>query len=130
MYRLFTLFFILFMYISQSYSQQSGVTIDMESGIENVLELHKAAWIKVKKIDGYRIQIVAFAGSNASEKAAKMKEEVEKNFKETPCYISYYEPNFRIRLGDFRSRMEAQRMLNTVKLQYPGSFIVADKIFF
>jgi CRISPR/Cas system-associated endoribonuclease Cas2 len=118
------------MCVSQSHAQQSGVTIDMEPEIENVLELHKAAWIKVKRIDGYRIQIVAFAGSNASEKATKMKEEVEKIFKEMPCYISYYEPNFRIRLGDFRSRMDAQRMLNTVKLQYPGAFIVADKVFF
>ncbi|MDL2311750.1 SPOR domain-containing protein [Bacteroidales bacterium OttesenSCG-928-B11] len=125
------IFFIaIFLYATLIPAQTPSVSIEMENGIEEVLALHKAAWTKVKKIDGFRIQIAAISGSHASEKAEKEKENVEKIFKNLPCYISYLEPNFRIRIGDFRTRTEAYRHLETVRLQFPGAFIVTDKIYF
>lgn len=130
MRKIILFFSILFIFSLQITAQNGHLSFDIEDGIDQVLELHKAAWAKVKKIDGFRIQIVAIAGSHASEKAAKEKEEVEKIFKEIPCYITYFEPNFRVRVGDFRTRIEAYRMLDQVKLHFPGAFIVSDKIFF
>lgn len=128
--RIFPILFTLLIFAKPCISQNSNVTLDIEDGIEDVLALHKAAWAKVKQVDGFRIQIVAFAGSHANEKATAEKEKIGKAFKTVPCYITFSEPNFRVRIGDFRNRMDACKILDAVRVQFPGAFIVTDKIFF
>ena len=40
---------------------QLNITYDLEKGITELLDLNQAAWEKVKKVDGYRIQIVSLS---------------------------------------------------------------------
>jgi hypothetical protein len=42
------------------------------------------------------------------------------------AYLTFQEPNYRIRVGDFRSRMDAQRFLHKITDAYPNAFIVKD----
>jgi hypothetical protein len=44
------------------------------------------------------------------------------------AYLQFKSPNYRVRVGDFRSRLEAQRFLNEVLVDYPNAFIVTDLI--
>ncbi|MFN3875143.1 MAG: SPOR domain-containing protein, partial [Flavobacteriales bacterium] len=47
---------------------------------------------------------------------------------EGTAYLSWLAPNWRLRVGDCRTRLEAERLLRDVKAQYPGSYIVPDEI--
>ncbi len=47
---------------------------------------------------------------------------------EIPAYLSWLAPNFRLRVGDVRTRLEAEHLLGQVKAAYPGSYIVPDEI--
>lgn len=75
--------------------------------------------------NGYRVQI--FFGSSrqaAYDAQAKFNEE----YPELRTYISYTEPNFKVRAGDFRTRMEAQKVAEDVRDMFKSIFIIPEKI--
>jgi hypothetical protein len=74
---------------------------------------------------GYRVQI--FFGSSrqaAYDAQAKVNEE----YPELRTYISYIEPNFKVRAGDFRTRLEAQKLASEVRSMFSTIFIIPEKI--
>lgn len=109
---------------------QSNVTYDLEPGLEQIQEWNVQAWQKVEQINGYRIQITTFSGTNSLAKAEKAKAEFEKSFSEYPAYITYLEPYFRLRVGDFKSKLEAYRALREISLSYEGAFVIKDEVNF
>lgn len=111
-------------------AQEMNVKFDIETGIEEVEEAHLEAWQKVGKVEGYRIQLIAVAGTNSKKNAQKVLDEFSLLFPEIAVYLSYSEPNFRVRAGNFRTRLDALRVLGSIRQLYPGAFIVKDKIFY
>lgn len=76
-------------------------------------------------INGYRIQI--FFGPSRKEvydEQARFKS----MYPEHNTYISYTQPNYRLKIGDFRTRMEAQQVMNELKKIFPTIFIFNEKI--
>lgn len=43
-------------------------------------------------------------------------------------YITYKEPNYYLRAGDFRTRLEAQKLMAELRSTYPTLFIFREKI--
>jgi hypothetical protein len=74
---------------------------------------------------GYRIQI--YSGSNRNA-AYNTQAKFNKEFPEMRTYIIYHEPNFKVRAGDFRTRIEAERMKEQLKAWFPIMFIISEKI--
>jgi hypothetical protein len=74
------------------------------------------------KPSGFRVQI--FFGNR--KEALERKADFIESHPDIPAYISYLAPNFRLRVGDFRTRLEAERLKDT--LDYTGCYIVRDKI--
>lgn len=74
---------------------------------------------------GYRVQI--FYGSDRKmvfNEQAKFKSLYPK----LRTYITYKEPNYYLRVGDFRTRLEAQRLQYELKRNFPTIFIFREKI--
>ena len=123
------LFFLLIGFLSFSMGfAQSSVNYQIEPEIEKVLTLHKASWLSVKKVTGYTIQLAALSGNNSRTSTEAIKKTFLKSFPNIPCYLSYAEPNFRVRVGNFRTRIEAFKTLQDIQMQFPGAFVVKDKI--
>ncbi|QQL48748.1 SPOR domain-containing protein [Mucilaginibacter ginkgonis] len=74
---------------------------------------------------GYRVQI--YTGSNRTE-AFKAQAKFQEDYPDVPTYISYREPNFKVRIGDFRTRLEAAKMQQNLKPWFPLMFIINEKI--
>lgn len=74
---------------------------------------------------GYRVQI--YNGSNRGA-AYNAQAKFNKEFPEMRTYIVYREPNFKVRAGDFRTRIEAERMKEQLKAWFPVMFIISEKI--
>jgi len=76
---------------------------------------------------GYRIQI--YVGNTRNEAdAAKLY--TYQTFPELNPYMSYSVPTYRIKVGDFMSRLDAERYLQQIRQQYGSAVILADKIDF
>ena len=81
---------------------------------------------------GYRIQ--AFSGNSATAKSeAQVRERnIISRFPQMRPYIGYKAPSWRLRVGDFRTRDEAEEMLKQLKKAFPAYSreltIVVDRI--
>jgi len=75
--------------------------------------------------NGYRIQI--FSGSDRKE-AYSVQSKFQNKFPDTHTYLSYRDPNFKVKVGDFRSRSEAEKMIEEMKPAFGGLFIIPEKI--
>jgi len=82
-------------------------------------------YIENKKFTGYRIQL--FAG-NSKVEAVKVKSDFISKFENNYPEVIYQVPNFKVRVGNFRDRLEATKMLETYKVEFPSAFIVQDEI--
>ena len=106
---------------------QIQVRYDKEAIIDSVDQAYQNAWKSVKYIEGYRIQLVAVSSKNGAQKVYN---DFKASFPETAAYLSYTEPTFRVRVGNFKTRIDAYRFLMRIQGQFPGAFITKDKISF
>jgi hypothetical protein len=76
---------------------------------------------------GYRVQIYS---GNDRNKANKMKVDFMRRFPGVGAYMTYVSPQFRVKVGDYRSRGEAQEMYRTLSAIYNPCMIVPDIVVF
>lgn len=109
---------------SKSYSTDSNLIQDKRIN-ELVLKHILINEAKKEKINGYRVQI--YFGSEKA-KALEMKSKFLSSYHTTPAYLDYQQPYFKIRVGDFRTKLEAYKFLQEILLDFQGAFIVNDEI--
>lgn len=74
---------------------------------------------------GYRVQI--YYGSDRREVFAQQAQ-FKSEYPKLNTYITYKEPNYYLRVGDYRTKLEAQKFLNELRPSYPTLFIFREKI--
>lgn len=106
----------------RTYQPTTGkIDVIADSRIKDLNERKKES---PTKMDGYRVQIYFGNRNTAQEKRG----EFIRKYSDQSAYISYLAPNFRLRVGDFRTRLESEKFKNEIARSYPGSYIVKDKI--
>lgn len=123
------LFIIFFITIGCNFSfAQGNIRYDIEPAIEKIQADYVTAWEKVGETNGYRIQIIALAGANAKTRVEKEFQKFVAEFPEIPAYLSFVAPNFRIRVGNFFTRLQAYKTLLEIRPTHPDAYITSDKI--
>jgi hypothetical protein len=79
-------------------------------------------------IDGFRVQIFMELGNDALRRADSVKTRFSEKYPEVPIYLVFGQPYYRLRIGDFRTRLEAENMYQQVKKEYKNAFVTADRI--
>ena len=110
---------------STSVIQNKNVVVKQDSDVAELLSKYKEYNTKKEFTDGYRIQITY---TDVRNDVYNSKGKTYKDFPELPSYVEYEQPYYKLRLGDFKTRLEATYYLQQVTLVYPGAFIVRDKI--
>ena len=119
--------------ILNSYSQSDSLkAFAADSGIiqdkkVNELVLKHVLINEAKRgtIKGYRVQI-HFGPERA--KALEVKSKFNTQYHEVASYLDYQQPYYKIRVGDFRTKLEAYKLLQEISGDFPGAFIVTDDI--
>ena len=123
---LFSIFFVQF----AAAQEKGSVTVikdpQIDSLISRRLQLSKSgnSGSSISSV-GYRVQI--FSGL-AREEAYAEQTKFKAQYPSVTSYISYTQPNYRVRVGDFRTKLEAQKFMNELKSKYSSLFIFAEKI--
>ena len=81
-------------------------------------------------IKGWRIEIYFEAGNYSKKQAMEAKSEFVENHPEVPAYVLFQQPYYKVRVGDFRTKMEAEKLLKEFENEYPNAFVVTDDINF
>ena len=78
-----------------------------------------------RSMPGYRVQI--FFGAQRA-KANEVKTDFLQIYPNTGAYLVYQQPNFKIRVGDFKTRLEAMKFLKELQPLYTTAFLVKDEV--
>ncbi|MDT0650469.1 SPOR domain-containing protein [Autumnicola edwardsiae] len=118
---IFISFLTAFSYANLS-AQNAEITINQDQKIPMLLDL-KTEMSEDNKIgDRYKIQL--FYGDN--NEASEVFKEYENKYS-YPAMIDYETPNYKVYVGNFRNRLEADRALLQIKENFPGAFIPKPK---
>lgn len=112
---------IFLLYGGHILAQEGKVKIDRNPDIDVLLILKKEIEANSSQ---YKIQI--FSGSSRSD-AEETKKDFDKIHKDIKSSIEYETPNYKIWVGGFKNRLEADRILLKIKKDYPNAFIFKPK---
>jgi hypothetical protein len=80
------------------------------------------------EVPGFRIQIFSVSGVNSKEQANKVKVEFLAKYPTAAVYILYQAPYFKVRIGDFRTEIQAHYFFQQISPNYPYAFVVEDYV--
>ena len=107
-----------------------NLQVIQDPGIENMLNWHIENNKGKNGMDGYRIEIFSSSQVTAKEQALARKVEFLAGHPEISANILFISPNFKVRVGDFRTKNEALKVFKQIQGEYPSAFIVQDRIDF
>lgn len=81
-----------------------------------------------ENIDGFRLQLFSSSGPNSYNQANEVQTKFLEIYEEIPAYVVHKKPAFKVRVGDFRTRLEAERFFIELKENFPDAFVVKDQI--
>lgn len=121
-------FLITFLFAGGAFAQQPGkVEVIKDPQIDSLIA-RRAALIRSSKkagASGFRVQIF----SSTDRKTAYAEQtKFKARYPTIRSYISYAEPYYKLRVGDFRTRLEAEKLINKLRPNYEGLFIFAEPI--
>ena len=100
-----------------TFAQQGVVTIDQDPKIEQLVELYKVANARAEY---YTIQV----GFGNYEEAEELKDLVKIDFPQWTPQIIFDSPTYRVRIGRFRTKLEAERKFLEVRKKYTAALIL------
>lgn len=109
-------------------AQRGHVFIVGDVAATQMVEKHIELNAKVKTIPGYRVQIASFSGVSSKLNAFNLRDKFMLDYPGVQAYIVFDEPNFKVKVGDFRTRLEAYAFLQQIKDAYKG-YLVRDNIY-
>ncbi len=114
--------FIGFIAVQTCYAQQGNITINQDHRIPELLKLKQG--MSEDDTERYKIQI--YSGNSRSHAYS-----AESNFKSAFAGIKttvvYEEPNFKTWVGNFRTKIEADRALKKIKNKFDNALIFKPK---
>ncbi len=116
------IFILMFMTfgLGSAMAQKGQIKIEQDQKINILLDAYKSL---NENADYFRIQV----GFGSFDKAQKIKSEVEIDFPDLPSKIDFDSPTYRVRLGQFKNRLEAERKYNEVRQKYPDAMLLKPK---
>lgn len=104
----------------KSMAQTGTVTVYQNSEFEELLKEKRKINSSITVNDRYKLQI--FYGDN--EKARKTLQDFKREFRDLDGTIVFESPTYKVWVGSFTSRMEAERKLAEVRKKYPYALLV------
>ena len=122
---LLSICFIAFFIFSNYAQQKEGeVKIETSARIDEVIAQKKQYNKSLKTIKGYKIQL--FYGNE--KESYKIKDEFKKQFPDISTSIIFSSPQWKVQVGNFETRLEADKTLVDIKRKYPAAIILATEI--
>lgn len=109
---------------------KGSVEVIRDSRIDSIVKMHIAYNQTQDGIMGYRVQIFFDAGNNSLDRAEAAAFEYQTLYPGDTAYISFTEPYYKVRVGDFRTRIEAEGFMHKILGDYPNAFVIKDRIRF
>ena len=101
-------------------AQNSNLNVNQDPKFEQLLNEKRKSNTNLAYSDRYKIQIF----NGASEGAKKTLNDFRQEFKNIDGTIIFNTPNYKVWVGNFRTRMEAERNLADIQKKYKTIFLI------
>lgn len=104
------------------------IEIKGDVAVSQLVQKHIELNERVRTIPGYRIQVASLSGTASKNRAFEMKDRIREAYPGVEAYVVFDEPNFKVKVGDFRTRLDAYVFLQKIRMDFPGT-IIRDNIY-
>jgi hypothetical protein len=118
-HKCFAVFLIISLYTVDISAQEGVINLQQDPFINKLLTLQK----EVNSTDDEEFFKIQIYNGNLSG-AKKSSSEFKLYFPGWECDVFFETPNYKVRVGKFRTRLEADKKLVDVKAKYPSAFIL------
>ena len=80
-----------------------------------------------KQYNGFRIRLYFASTRTARDESAAVIRRFNALYPHIQAYRSFASPNFKVTAGNFRTRLEAEALLQRIKGEFPDAFIVRER---
>ena len=112
---------LLTLFASFTNAQNGEISIKQDAKIDTLLEIYEEV---ISHSDYYTIQ-VGFVSSN--EKANNLKSLVNIDFPNLSSKVDFDSPTYRVKVGKFKNKLEAERKFKEVRRKYPNAMLLKPK---
>ncbi|SHG66619.1 Sporulation related domain-containing protein [Flagellimonas flava] len=98
-------------------AQEGQVSINQDPRIDELMKLYTQV---NSKADYYQIQV----GFGSYQKAQNLKSKIDIDFPGWYSKIEFESPTYRVRLGKFKTKLEAERKYLEVRKKYPDAMLL------
>lgn len=112
--------------INAQTTSEGNIEIIQDQKMDVLLQKHISLNEQIPGIEGYRIQIFFESGNYSKRKANEIKDHFMEKFPDIKAYITFDEPYYKIRVGDFRTKIEAQGFLQSIISDFPNAYVVKE----
>ncbi len=115
--------------LSFAQSDSNNIVVHKDPRIEQLMkkqiEINEITTRNSRRfVEGYRIQVIS---TNNRKKAMDAKTRIYQRFPELKAYLMYQSPFFRLKVGNFTEREEAENYLQDILQLFPtGVYVVRD----
>jgi len=109
------------------FSQTGKVDVIFDPGVEGIIGGYTARAVE-NEPQGFRVQICTESGNNARDIANGEKGRFYTRYEGKKAYTKWESPNFKVRVGDFKNRLEATLYWKQISIDFPASYVVMDEI--
>jgi hypothetical protein len=98
---------------------------DITEDLDSLVLLIADKNLQKRFIDGYTIQV--YSGANR-DLANRARAEIQQLELDSPAQVVYVQPNFKVKVGKFYNRLEANKVFAQVKEVFPDALLLPEKI--
>lgn len=109
--------------VSKTYTSEGPLQINKK--LDAVLDTIALKNKSIRYANGFRIQIYV---GNDRKLADEAKIYTYQTYPEIFPYLTYQQPIYKVKIGDFLNRMDAERYFASIKDLYPSALILPDKV--
>ena len=111
---------VLAVFNTNAFAQSGNVVVDQDPKFEQLLNEKRKINASLIANNRYKIQI--YNGDNANSK--KHLTDFKRDFKQYECTIVFSTPIYKVWVGSFKTRIEAERNLEILQKRYPKAFLI------
>lgn len=102
------------------------VVVRQSPAVRNAINRHVSGNAS-KSYNGYRIRLYFASSRTAREESASVIRRFNEMYPGVQAYRSFASPNFKVTVGNFRTRLDAEALLRQIKGDFPDAFIVRER---
>ena len=105
----------------------AGVTVNQSTAMKSAFDSYVSANAS-KKVSGYRIRVYYENSQNARNRSEAIARSISGTYPGIGVYRTFESPNFKVCVGDFRTKDEALKLYHALKSSYPTAIILKETI--